>query len=142
MTTGAKIGHGTILQVATPEVPLVYAALAEVTNIQPPSTERELHDVTHMESEDGWREFIIGLKEGSEMTVSMNFIPGSATDVKLRGMFDTDEPYPFKIIFNSGAEMGFQALITGYAPEIEVGAPMTAEATFKMTAKPDFTDPS
>lgn len=144
MTTEAAIGHGTRLEISAVPVatPPVYAYLAEITNIQPPAAQRELHDVTHMDSPDRWREFISGLIEGSEMSVAMNFVPGGTSDTRLREMYTEQDPASFRITFPNGSQMGFAGLIVNYAPDVEVGAPMTAEATFKMTGPPDFTDPS
>jgi len=144
MTTEAAIGHGTRLEIANMPAadPIVYTFLAEITNIQPPGVQRELHDVTHMDSPDRWREFITGLKEGSEMSVTMNFVPGGASDERLREMYDEADPAPMRITFPNGSQMGFSAFIQDYQPDVEVGAPMTAEATFKMTGPPDYTDPS
>jgi len=142
MTTEARIGHGAKFRVATPEAPTIYLDLAEVTNIGPPPMTRDVIDATHMDSPDGWREFIAGLKDGGEASITLNFVPGGATDARLREMQTELEPSPIKIAFPSGSEWGFTAFCTGYTPQMPVDDKMTADCTFKVTGAPDFTDPS
>jgi predicted secreted protein len=146
MTTQARIGHGTQLLIA--DLPIVdplapiYTALGEITNVSPPPMTRDILDATHMESPGGWREFIAGLKDGGEMSVDLNFVPGGATDETLRDMQTEGEPRPLKVRFPNGVEWGFDAYCTGYEPAVPVDDKMTATATFKITGEPDFTDPS
>jgi predicted secreted protein len=142
MATEARIGHGAEFRVATPEAPTVYTTLGEVTNIQPPPMVRDVIDATHMASPNKWREFIAGLKDGGEVQISLNFIPDSATDVRLRAMQTEDDPSSIKIVFPGGEEWGFTAFCTGYTPTVPHDDKMTADATFKVTGEPDFTDPS
>jgi predicted secreted protein len=145
MTTQAKIGYGAQFLVATLATvaanPPTYVAIAEVTNITPPPMTRDVIDATNMDSPNGWREFIEGLKDGGECSISLNFLPGSAGDERLRGL-QTEGATPIKIRFPGGVEWGFDAFCTGYTPTVPVDDKMTADATFKITGEPDFTDPS
>lgn len=142
MTTNARIGHGASLLIATIAAPTVYVPLAEVTSITPPPMTRDIIDATHMDSPDGWREFIAGLKDGGELSLAINFVPGGATDLRLIEMQTESAPSPIKIRFPGGSEWGFDAFCTGYTPNVPVEDKMTAEATFKVTGAVDFTDPS
>jgi hypothetical protein len=140
--TQAKIGYGSQLLIASPDAPTTYVALAEITNITPPPMTRDLPEATHMESPGGWKEYVPGLKDGGEISVDMNFIPGSAATLRLLEMQTESEASPVKIKFPGGEEWGFTAFCTGFTPEVPVGDVMTATATFKVTGEPDFTDPS
>lgn len=143
MATEARIGHGTTLGIAavgTPEGP--FTNLGEVTSITPPPVTRDIIDATHMESPEGWREFIAGLKDGGEMSCDLNFVPGSATDDLLVAMQAEDDPRPMQITFPNGAIWAFSAYCTGYEPTAPVDDKMTATATFKVSGKPDFIEPS
>lgn len=143
MATEARIGHGTTLGIAavdTPEGP--YTLLGEITSVTPPPIQRDIIDATHMDSPEGWREFIAGLKDGGEMSVDLNFVPGSATDDLLVAMQAEDDKRPMQITFPNGAVWEFEAFCTGYEPSAPVDDKMTATATFKVSGKPDFIEPS
>lgn len=142
MATNARIGHGTSFALATLGAPSVYTALGEVTSITPPPIKRDIIDVTHMESPEGWREFIGGLKDGGECSLDLNFVPGSATDDTLVAMQVEVSPRNVEITFPNGASWKFAAFCTGYTPTAPVDDKMTATATFKVTGKPDFIEPS
>jgi predicted secreted protein len=143
MPTQARIGHGTTLGLrAAGDHAGAYTNLGEVTNITPPPVTRDIIDATHMESPEGWREFIAGLKDGGEMSCDLNFVPGSATDDTLVAMQAEDDPRDMQITFPNGVIWGFVAYCTGYEPTAPVDDKMTATATFKVSGKPDFIEPS
>lgn len=95
-----------------------------------------------MKSPGGWKEYIAGLKDGGEITVDMNFIPGSATTTRLLAAQIEEDPSPLKIVFPDASEWGFSVYCTGFTPAVPVDDKMTTSATFKVTGPPDFTDPS
>lgn len=141
--TQARIGHGTTIgyaEIGTPEGP--YTTLGEVTNVTPPPISRDLIDATHMESEEGWREYIPGLKDGGEMSLDLNFVPGSATDDFMVAEQAVETVRPWEITFPNGAIWRFTAFCSGYEPAVPVDDKMTATATFKVSGKPDFIQPS
>ena len=143
MTTQARIGHGTTLALsAAGSVVAPYTSLGEVTSISPPPMTRDIIDATHMESVDGWREFIAGLKDGGEMSVDLNFVPGSATTATLVAMQTEIVPRRARLTFPDGTDWGFNLFCTGMSPAVPVDDKMTATATFKITGEPDFADPS
>jgi predicted secreted protein len=147
MTTQAKIGHGSLFQIFDTDASPDWVSVAEVTNITPPALARDTVDVTHTESEEKWREFIPGLRDGGEASIEMNFIPaGPGTDLILAS-FNSDEAKTCRIIFPDGdADVSpitatvwtFSGIITGFAPEAPVDGAMTATVTVKLSGKPTF----
>lgn len=138
MTTQAKIGHGNQFKIGNGAVPEVFTACAEVTNITPPGLSRDSHDVSHMNSPEKWREFIMGLKDGGEVSIELNFVPGSATTLMLMAELDTDTVGNKQIVFTTGEVWSFAAGLTGFESESPVGDAMTASATFKISGKPSL----
>lgn len=141
MATQAKIGFGSLFEIQDLEQsPDGWVKVAEVTNITPPNFSRDAVDATHTESEEGWREFIPGLKDGGEVTVEMNFIPGAASTDRIFELFSRDVG-DFRISFPDGSPSTvwqFKAFITGFEPEAPLDDKMSATATFKLTGKPAF----
>ena len=142
MTTEAAIGHGTKVLIASVAAPLVYVEVGEVTSVTPPPMTRDIIDATHMASPNKWREFIAGLKDGGEMSLDINFVPGSSTTTLLVLMQTETEPRPVKIQFPNAEEWGFSAFCTGFEPSVPVADKMTASVKFTITGEPDFVDPS
>ena len=54
-------------------------ALAEVTSIGVPSLTGEVIDVSTHSSTDRWREFIRGMRDAGEFTITMKYTAGSTT---------------------------------------------------------------
>ena len=73
MATNAAIGHGTLWKRGNGASPTeAFATVAEVTAISGPGISRDTIDATHMESPDRFREFVGGLRDGGEVTVTLN----------------------------------------------------------------------
>lgn len=110
-----------------------YVDVAEVVAITPPGMTREAVDATHLESTDGYREFIGGLKETGEASITLNFVP-SATDALVTAFEAATGSY--QITFPNGVKLQFDGFFTAYnPPELTPGGIMQATATIKATGK-------
>ena len=135
MTTQARIGHSTLFKIGNGATPEVFTTVAEVTSITPPGMTRDAIDATHSESPDGWREFIGGLKDGGEVEIAMNYVPGSATTILM--MQEIAAAVGNKqIVFPAGEIFSFAALCTNISPETPVDGKMEASVTYKVTGRP------
>lgn len=135
MTTQARIGHGSLFKIGNGASPEVFTTVAEVTAITPPAMTRDSIDATHSESTDGWREFIGGLKDGGEVELTLNWVPGSATTILLMQEIGADAGNK-QVVFPNGEIFSFAALCTNISPEAPVDGKMEATATYKVTGKP------
>lgn len=114
--------------------------LRQVTSFNiPPIPEAEQVDVTHLESEDKIQEFIDGLLSGNgaEVQVSMNFRPGSDTDILLEAAYaarDVREAV-FVVPLNGVPTRMYtvNVKVINYDPgTVEPGAKMEATATLQI----------
>jgi predicted secreted protein len=135
MTTQARIGYGVLFKIGNGASPEVFTTVAEVTSITPPSLARDAIDATHEESPSGWREFIGGLKDGGEVSIELNFIPGHATTAILLAEIEAAAGNK-QIVFTTGEIFSFSALCTAFEPEAPMDDKMVATATYKVTGKP------
>lgn len=135
MTTQARIGHGTLFKIGNGASPEVFTTVAEVTAITPPQMSRDSVDASHNESPDGWREFIGGLKDGGEVELTLNWVPGSATTILLMQEIAADAGNK-QVVFPNGEIFSFAALCTNIGPEAPVDGKMEASVTYKVTGKP------
>lgn len=131
--TQARIGLTSTFHIGNDADPIVYTKVGEVTNIKPPGYTRQQTDATHLESPDGFMEYINGLKDSSEASIGINWVP-SATDVLLAA-FDA-EAGNFKIVTPNAIEIVFGGVITGYEPgEITPEGKLTATLTIKPSGR-------
>lgn len=132
--TDAKIGWGSKFQIwnATASPP-AFEDMGEVTNITPPSKQKDQIDATHMQSPNRTREFIAGLTDPGEAGITMNFVPGSTSDDRLRELDESGETVEMRIVFPNNVTWTFDAFVSQYQPDVPVDDRMTAEVTFKVS---------
>lgn len=129
---------GTQLQRGDGAGPEVFTAIANVTDITPPGLERETYDVTAHDSEEAWREFIGGLKDGGEVELELNYDPREHD--ALVADFDDANPRNYKVVWpGTLGNWAFKALITNFEPEAPHDDKLAASATFKVSGKPVLT---
>jgi len=83
MATAALSGYSTTLQVSQGGSPLTYRAIAEVFSISGIGISRETIEASHLTSPQGWKEFIYGVKMGTEFSCELNYIPQDDTQQDL-----------------------------------------------------------
>lgn len=108
--TEATIGYGLTIRIGRGLTP-TWTALDEIKDIEWPMAEADEHEATHMASPNRTKEFIAGLIDNGEVTIPMNWVPGSATDILLRDLQETGEL----------VQIEFTAANAGSDPEIYVG---------------------
>jgi predicted secreted protein len=73
--SSARSGYGTTLQVGDGASPEAYTAIAEVFRISGVGVSRDTIEVTHLTSDDEWKEFIYGMAMTANFTCECNFLP-------------------------------------------------------------------
>jgi predicted secreted protein len=141
MTTAVKTGFGVEFAVGDAASPEVFTKVAEVLSVGGPSLSRDTPEATHTDSTAGYKEFIAGMKDGGEVTVTMNFLPADATQKLsggLLGDFATDTLINYKITFPSSPTVAwtFAGLMTGFEPDVPIDDRMTASVSFKVSGQP------
>ena len=126
--TAAKRGKNSTFGIEGP-TPGTYVKVAEVTRIKPPGWTRGSEDATHLGSPDDVKEFIAGMKEMSDSSFDINWVP-SVTDVLLGAFMDEDGKY--EITAPNGVRIQFRGFITNYEPgDMTADGKMTASITVK-----------
>src|SRR5690606_37084510 len=129
---------GIALQRSDMAEPEAFTAIAKVTNVSGPETERETYDVTAHDSESGWREFIGGLKDGGEVSLELNYDPRDH-DVLMADYEDT-EPRNYKLVFPQHlGEWAHMLILPGVSQDAPVDDKLSAEVTFKESGEPEIT---
>lgn len=121
----------------------VFTVLANVTDISGPSREREEIEVTAHDSPDKYREYVKGLKDGGEVSLTLNYDPEAATHQTLDDDFEEDDLRDYQILILPGTPeehtWDFSALITSLEDEFPHDDKMERSVTLKISGKPVLT---
>jgi len=115
--------------------------IAEITSLSGPGMSRDTIDVTHFGSE-GWREFIAGLKDGGDVSLSMNFTRD--TYQIMYDDFNNDDKQIYKVVLpdESSTSLEFEGLVTELPISADVGDKVSSDVSIKVSGKPEMYDGS
>jgi len=137
VTKAATRSIGTILKIGT-------IGVANLSSIGSPSITQEEIDVTTLDSEGGYREFIAGFKDPGEVSLSGYFQPSDPGQAAMYTALDTGEIQQFVIEYpaSMGASWDFEGIVTAFTTTSETEDAITFEATIRVSGKPTLTLPT
>lgn len=134
-------GYGSVFERGDGADPEVFAEVAEVVSITPPQLTKETVDATHLNSPDGYREFLAGMKDAGEVTFTMAYVANGTGQSDIRDDFEADDVVNYRITLPNDATWEFSGIVTGLAPsELSIEERVTEAVTIKVSGKPIFTD--
>ena len=130
----ALIGYGTRLYMAATAGAAALTKLAEVTSVSLPNEQVAEVEVTHYESPGRTREFIAGFNDAGEISMEMNWIPGSATDDLIVTAKGDGLTRTFRVVTpgDEGQMYTFPGFIRGYERTTPIDDRMTATVTIRV----------
>jgi hypothetical protein len=131
--TIAVSGYGTQFAIETGPGTNVFTDLVEVTDITPPNDKLDIIEATHMTSPNANKEFIVGLNDPGECSLTINWIPTGSADTLLRAWRNSRQARKCRITFNNGSTWTFAGILTSYQPSAPMNDKQTAEITIKVT---------
>lgn len=96
---------GTLLQYGNGTSPESFTTIANVTSITGPSLAATVVDVTTMSTLDAWRQKLVTLKDGGDVSFDLIWIPSSAALKAILQLFNTRGqgsagiPIDFRLVF-------------------------------------------
>lgn len=118
-------------------------SIAGLTSIGGIEITAETLDVTALDSEGGYGEFIGGRKDGGEVPIEGFFNPDTASgQVALQTSLDSGLAEDYKISFPTTpkAEWAFKGVVTGFkVGDVDVDGTINFGATIKVSGKPVLT---
>lgn len=108
-----------------------WTELLEVFDMTPPNPQTDQVDRTHYKSPNRTREFVSGLTDLGSLSLSMNYIPGSATDLFILAWRASAENRKTRLVYASGVKQTVPAFPLGYTRGIPLDDKMTAELELK-----------
>jgi len=97
-------------------------------------------EVTHYTSDDGYKEYIQGLRDGGEVTVEGNFVPTDAGQASLITDFEAGTKRTAVVTLPNAAASTwtFTAYVKGFTQSSPIGDKLGFVATLKISGKPIF----
>jgi predicted secreted protein len=134
MTTEAKTGIGTTVQMSDVVSPLAFTAIAEIVSAAGPSISAEEIDVTTLDSTGGFKESISGLKDGGTLELELLFTK-NAQQVAIRTAVENGTLKTFLITWptspNTTAQFNGTPLTWGQ--NAEANSPLNASVSVKIS---------
>ena len=123
-----------------------FDAIAQVASITPPQLTRDTVDVEELAPADDFKKKLVGLIDGGEFSVTLNFDPEEQGHKDLEEDFANGVPCNYRIqfpfdetVYSGGGYYDITGIVTGFAPqEIAASDVMQAEVTIAVTAKPTY----
>jgi hypothetical protein len=139
MASEARIGWGGEVHLSTDGTTTALVELVEVTSFGLPDEDVDEVEVTHLKSPNRRKEFIAGLSDGGEVEVSLNYVPGSATDELIRAAKAAGDTRAIRFVIpdQSGApewQIDTFAFVKGYARgPVSAGDKIDSTVRFRIT---------
>jgi len=138
----AAIGYDTTFAIEDAPGSGVFVALAEVFEVTTTEVSVDQVDVTHFKSPGRAKEYIPQLKDNGSASASMNYVPDSATDQRIRTLLNSGAVVAMRITFPNDVQANFSASVESYSQTVPVEDRMTATVSFKVTGAVAIVDPS
>lgn len=123
--------------------PGTFEVIANVSDLSGPTRAREAIEVTAHDSPNQYREFVKGLKDGGEVSLTLNYDPDVVTHQHLDADFEEDDLRAYQIIIFPGTAdeytWDFDALITALEDSFPIDDRMERSVTVKISGKPTLT---
>lgn len=119
MADNGKLGYGTSWTINGTEV-------IEVIEVTPPNSTADRVEVTHMKSPGKRREYIAGMQGDGTASFSINYKPGSATDIFLRELKASGATASHVIEWEDGTTVTFSGSLLTYEKSVPIDDRMTA----------------
>lgn len=133
MSEDFSIGYGTKVSVLRSSA-TDYHQLIGILDVTFPQATADEIDVTHMQSPGRAKQFISGLTDNGEVTLTMLWIPGSETDKMLRECQKSGEIMQIKFETANGLYIDISVgFLKGYAGQAPVNEKQTIELTFRLS---------
>lgn len=130
--TQGKIGFGTLLGIGDGASPEVFTTIGENFLIGPLGADKTLVDFTHHESPNTWKEWKVGVADGTELSCSANWVANETGQEAVRTAFNAGEIINFELQAPDTDETAtFPAIITHH----DVDRPLEDRQTFNFSVK-------
>jgi predicted secreted protein len=131
MATTAITAQGTTISLGDAASPIVYTAIANITSWDGPNRQANDIDVTDLSSTA--REYMQGLEDEGEVTLSGFYLASDTTHAALQDAVGGNAASTFKIALSDTATLTFSARVSQFGISGGVDAPVEMSMTLKIS---------
>jgi len=113
----------------------VWQTMAEINSIEGPAMDKENIEVTSLETEGGYDEFITGFMDGGTLTLNMNFTRSGYEVMKSDFEIDVARDYRITLPDNEDTTLEFEGLVIEIPLIMEAGDKLTVDVTIQVTGE-------
>lgn len=95
-------------------------------------------DVTALDSEGGYREFLMGFKDAGDVSLEGYLDDADAGQAAAYTALESGEVQKCEIAFPNGSKWTFDGIITGFSTSASLEDAVSFSATVKVSGKPTF----
>lgn len=136
---GETIFYGALVERSSDD--LAYTAIPGVKTIGIPEEDVDYQEITNLDSPNGYREYIVGLKDAGEASMEQNYTRAGMTQLTADKGTLLYYRITFPLLTGQTTEdvLKFQAVRTGNAVMDDVGTPITIGNTLRISGEPVWT---
>lgn len=133
----AKVrGVGTIIKIGASTATTPIGGLTSIGGVE---VSADTVDVTALDSEGGYKEFLMGFKDAGDVSLE-GFLDDSDTgQAAAYAALESGELQKCEIVFKNGANWTFEGIVTGFSTSVDLEGAVTFSSTIKVSGKPTFT---
>lgn len=114
-------------------------AIGGLTSIGGVEVSADTVDVTALDSEGGYREFLMGFKDAGDVSLE-GFLDDTDTgQAAAYAALESGDVQKCEIAFPNGSKWAFNGIVTGFSTSASLEDAVTFSATVKVSGKPTFT---
>lgn len=123
-----------------------YDVIGEVVAVTPPAVTRSAIETTNLNPTNDFRTYIAGVKDGGEISLTLNWDTAMSTDAENQALLygditDADAAVNYRIVFANSDYVTVSGILTAFTPSAEViDGKREAAVTIKVTGKPAYTE--
>jgi predicted secreted protein len=130
----AVAGVGTVFQRLNPNTD-TWEDIAEINSIEGPNEDRDTIEVTSLDTEGGYDEFITGFMEGGTLVLNMNFNRSGYEVMKQDFEIDLVRDYRIVLPDDEDTTLEFEGLVTEIPITMEAENQLTADVTIQVSGE-------
>lgn len=111
-----------------------WVAIAEINSIDGPGMDKEVIDVTSLDTDGGFDEFITGFLDGGTLSLNMNFTRSGYELMKSDFEVDVARNYRIVLPDDEATTLEFDGLVTEIPLTMEAEDKLTADVTIQITS--------
>ena len=139
--SNAISSFGTLLKIGDGAGTEVFTTIAEVLDIDGPTLTQDTVEVTSQTATARYKEYIVTLKDGGEVTFDVNYITDDSTHDASTGLikdFDDGTLRNFQVIFSDSGTTTWTipAYIASFGTTMPVNGALNASITLKVSGQP------